>query len=167
MKSTEMLIFWSAQWLLVLHQLHVHQAAHIPLELCPNVEGGMYPAVVVQHFALYSTAHLKIDQVPKILFGHTDVARSKEQSHRDSIVKSEHKVVNGDSTGLDHGLEVAGNVHHDDCSLCPSSQRPTPTASHHLSPSLSRLQLQGIIGIIMVGTLTKGLLETFFCIFYG
>ena len=119
--------------LLVLHQLHVHQTAHVALVLCPDVEGGMYPAVVVQHFALYSTAHLKIYRVPKILFGHTDVARSKEQSHRDSIVKSEHKVVNGDSTGLDHGLEVAGNVHHNDCSLCPSSQRPTPTASHHLS----------------------------------
>ena len=131
--------------LLVLHQLHVHQTAHVALVLCPDVEGGMYPAVVVQHFALYPAARLTIDRVPEILFCHADDARSEEQAHCDSVVKPEHEVVDGEGVGLDHGLDVAGDVHHDGCSLCPPSHRPSPTVSHH--PSLSpRLRLRGIIG---------------------
>ena len=52
----------------------------------PDVEGGMYPAVIIQHFALNPTARLTIDGVPEILFGHAYDARSQEQAHCDSVV---------------------------------------------------------------------------------
>ena len=73
----------------------------------------MYPAVVIQHFALYPTARLTIDRVSKILLGHAYDAGTEEQAHRDSVVQPEHKVVDGDGIGLDHGLDVAGDIHHD------------------------------------------------------
>ena len=79
----------------------------------PDVKGGMYPAVVIQHFALYPAACLTIDRVSEILLGHANDAGAEEQAHRDSVVEPEHEVVDGDDIGLDHGLDVAGDVHHD------------------------------------------------------
>ena len=81
----------------------------------------MYPAVVIQHFALYTTACLTVDRVSKILLGHAYDARTEEQSHRDPVMQPEHKVVDGDDICLDHGLDVAGDIHHDVTvsPLCP------------------------------------------------